>query len=117
MFRGENDSVLNRLRGYLLTCEIPEHESQRKPQAVSIVDNVTKENHCCEANYYLKLNYNDEEKNDFAVFFNIVYTKTLRKEKTHCNRRAVLCTLFVRFYCFFACRLDDMHFLENGSNL
>ena len=28
---------------------------------------MTKENHCFEASNYLKLNYNDEEKNDFAV--------------------------------------------------
>ena len=39
--------------------------------------------------------------------------KLCEKKTKHCNRRAVLCTRFVRFYCFFACRLDDIHFLEN----
>ena len=61
---------LNNMFLYLLTCKIS-NKTARLPQAVSIVDHmdthVYKKPSCYETANYLKVNYDHEEKKDFAV--------------------------------------------------
>ena len=52
---------------YLLTCDIPRHQAEHIPRAVSIIDSETMNRNCQTPSNVLKVVYNVEEKNNFAV--------------------------------------------------
>ena len=52
---------------YLLTCDIPQHQAEDIPLAVSIINSETMKSKCSSPSNYLKLVYNIEEKKNFAV--------------------------------------------------
>ena len=72
LFIGFQNSIpdFNNMLVYVLTCKIP-NKGIRIPQAVSIFDNmdtnIYKKSNCYENSNYLKVNFDYEEKKDFAV--------------------------------------------------
>ena len=72
LFIGIQNSVpdLNNMSLYLLTCKI-DNKRNIIPEAVSIVDHkgtlIYKNSNCYETSNYLKVNFDNEEKKDFAV--------------------------------------------------